>query len=326
MAKICNNLRKKEKKIVVAFLAVAVAVSTCACGAAGTSANIEPLELNQEYEAEKYVDFSLVKIQSSTKIEASMGNSIYYEKQNSGETYIDVILDVKNISENTISSQDLLIASAKSKSGKEYPCSLYAIETNNNTYISQYEDIAPFSTVRFHCGISVPNAEDEFTIKLTLNKDVFSYEYKMGETVSDVTPIKKGDKIENKEYASMTFKGTQYTNDLLPTDTSGFYTHYQIDNTENVYLVAKFDVTNYQDSSRDADTFVAVKAIYMDKYTYTGGVVVEDTDGSGFSAYEDIAPLSNRHLYYLIEVPKTVKVESGKIIINFDGKEYEYDL
>ena len=43
---------------------------------------------------------------------------------------------------------------------------------------------------------------------------------------------------------------------------------------------------------------------YMDKYHYDGFVVVEDEDGRGFDTYEDITPLSTRHFYYLIEVPK----------------------
>ena len=62
----------------------------------------------------------------------------------------------------------------------------------------------------------------------------------------------------------------------------------------------------------------------MNKYTYTGFIVVEDTDGKGFSTYEDIAPLTTRTAYYLIEVPNTVKDKSYELTIAFNTEEYTY--
>lgn len=120
------------------------------------------------------------------------------------------------------------------------------------------------------------------------------------------------------------FNGIEYTDDLLPSNTSGAYSHYDIDNSSNTYLVAKFDITNYMSSEKDCDTFIGIKALYLDKYTYTGFVVVEDDDGKGFSSYEDISPLSTRHFYYLIEVPKTVVENDVTLTISFNGKEYTY--
>lgn len=62
----------------------------------------------------------------------------------------------------------------------------------------------------------------------------------------------------------------------------------------------------------------------MDKYIYTGFVVAEDTDGAGFGRYEDITPLSTRHLFVLIEVPKVVMDKSAELLIMFNGGEYAY--
>jgi hypothetical protein len=146
----------------------------------------------------------------------------------------------------------------------------------------------------------------------------------MGQTVSNATPISVGQTVEVADFATMVFNGTEYTDDLMPSNTSGYYTHYPIDDPANTYLIVKFDITNYQTAARDCDTFLGVKATYMDKYTYTGNVVVEDEDGEGFSAYEDIAPLTTRHFYYMIKVPKTVSSNPVSLTVSFNGQEYTY--
>ena len=83
-----------------------------------------------------------------------------------------------------------------------------------------------------------------------------------------------------------------------------YYHLIQVENSDNVYFVAKFDLTNNGGSSLRSDEIVGMNLTYMDKYHYDGFVVVEDEDGRGFDTYEDITPLSTRHFYNLIEVPK----------------------
>lgn len=117
--------------------------------------------------------------------------------------------------------------------------------------------------------------------------------------------MKIGYEIESEDYEVMTFKGIEYTTDLLPSNTNGFYTHYEVNDSENTYLVVKYDIKNLQGSVKDAETFVGVKAVYMDKYTYSG-FVVEEPDGTGFNSYDSIKPLSKASCYCLIEIPKSV--------------------
>ncbi len=269
-----------------------------------------------------YADFTLFKVSTTKQITGSIGGGIYYEHDVPGETYVDVVFDWTNTSTETVSNRDLLVAYAKGAA--EYRSCLYAVETDNATDVSQFEDIAPLSKVRLHCGISVPENETAITLHFEINGEKFSYDYSMGNVVSNATPISVGQTVEAADFATLVFNGIEYTDDLLPSNTSGSYTHYPIDDPSNTYLIVKFDITNYQSSDRDCDTFVGIKATYMDKYTYTGNVVVEDTDGQGFGSYEDIAPLSTRHFYYMITVPKTVSSEPVALTISFNGQEYTY--
>lgn len=342
------------KKILSVILIALFCLSLCACGggqaslndlqnainqiqnAAGENGDLtdEPetdevkrataLELGVENTVADYASFTLFKVSTTKKITGSVGSGIYYEHDIDGETYVDVTLDWINTSTETISNRDLLVAYATNESGAEFRSCLYAVETDNSTDVSQFEDIAPLSKVRLHCGISVPETETNVTVVLEVNGEKFSYDYPMGTVVSNAAPITVGHVVEDTNYATMQFNGIEYTDDLLPSNTSGVYSHYPIDDPSNTYLIVKFDITNYQSGDRDCDTFVGVKATYMDKYTYIGNVVVEDSDGKGFSSYEDIAPLTTRHFYYMITVPKTVSSGPVALTISFNGQEYTY--
>ena len=313
------------KKLLSILLALTACLSLCACG--GGSPKTLPtteLVLGAENKVDNYGDFSLFKITTAKKITASLDDGIYYENDTAGETFVDIILDWTNTSTNTISSSDLLVAGAISANGTQYTRCLYAVETNNAKYLSQYENIAPLSTVRIHCAISVPENETDLTLVLNIKGNRFSYAYSVGDVASTAKPIQVGDTVEEEDFATLVFNGMEYTDDLLPPDTSSAYNHYAIDSTSNTYLVAKFDITNYMATDWDCNSFVGIKAVYMDKYTYDGFVVVEDEDAQGFDSYEDIAPLTTRHFYYLIEVPKTVITNPVTLTLSFNGQEYTY--
>ena len=322
------------RRLLAACLAVAMCLSFCACGGGEESngksggkktgfRNAE-LVLAEANSIAEYADFSLFKVTTGKKITASIAGDIYYENDTEGETFVDMILDWTNTGTETVSSEDLLKAYAVNAGGVEYSKCLYAVETNHATYLSRYEDIAPLTTVRLHCAIKVPESEKELTLYLNVRGQKFVYEYRLGEVAGTAEEIRAGETVEVADYATLVFHGMEYTDDVRPSDTDGVYSHYEIDDPANTYLLVRFDLTSYLADDRECDTFVGIKAVYLDKYTYTGFAVVEDGDGRGFSAYDDIAPLTTRHFYYLIEVPKSVTENEVELTISFNGREYTY--
>lgn len=321
----------KTKNIVIAIaLILVLAFTMAACGSDGENGgstfgkNATELVLGQTNIIENVAEFTLFKVQTTKKITASLAGDIYYDNQNDGETYVDMIFDIKNLKAEDVSSEDFMIASAEGSDGTQYSISLYAVETNNATYVSAYENIAPLSSARFHCAFSVPETETSLKINITVGEEKYSYIYSVGAKINQAVSIAKGEKLEAEDYAELEFKGIEYTDDLLPSNTNGSYNHYEVDDSENTYLVVKYNVKNLQGSAKQADTFAGIKAVYMDKYTYTGFVVVEDKDGKGFSSYEDIKPLSTGKCYCLIEVPKSVAENEVKLEISFDSKDYTF--
>lgn len=286
-------------------------------------ANTIAIEVNKTYEDAEYADFKIMKIVSAEKITGSMGSSISYTPSD-GNIYIDVVMDYTNNSSNTIKSDELVTFTATKADGTVYDDAKFYVETDNGTGIDSYADVSPLSTVRLHCALSVPKGEGQYALSLDVNGQMYGYEYTLNQIVNNAKEIKINDVLESEDIAKAVFKSVKFTDDLMPSNTSGYYRHYPVDNASNTYLAVRFDITNNQTTARDCEEFVNVTATFMDKYTYTGFVVVEDTDGKGFSSYEDIDPLSTRKFYCLIEVPKTVAESNYELIIAFAGEEYSY--
>ena len=342
-----------NKRFVCLFMAVALCLTLCACGGKTTTVTKENTEtdtstenvvekieeetventpqavtamvLGEKYSVADYADISLVSIESTKMITSAMdGVGLYYENSDAGQTYIDVIFEVTNTSTAAINSDDIMLATATSKSGTEYPCGLYVVETNEMTSLSTWEDMNPLTTARFHAAISVPESESEFDLKFVLNEEEFSYNFKANTVVKKTVDLHIGDVIENQDYATLEFVSAEFAETVLPSNTSGYYNYYETDNSDNIYLAMEFKVTNYQANSKDINTFISAKATFMEKYKYTGFVVSEDSDQQGLSSYNQISPLQSARVIYLIEVPKTVMDKEFSVDIFFDKQSYTY--
>lgn len=315
------------KKLLALLLAAALAVSLSACVPEEPEEEPElpeaaALELNTPYRVPDYADFSLVSITTTGRVQASMGGG-YYESDD-GTPYVDVVLDVVNTGTAALDCQDFLVLTAVTPDGIEYPGSLYCAENENMTGISAAESIPPRACVRFHAAAAVPVSVKDLTLLLDVGGTLFSCQYQTGSEVKHTIELQPGGVVENKDYASLEFAGYEFTEDLLPSDTSHAYRHFQVENPESVYLVLQYNVTNFQSSEKDIDTFLNVRAVFDGKYPYDGFMIREDDDGRGFSSYAGIAPLAAAKLFYLIEVPKTAADQPFTVSAVFDRQEYVF--
>lgn len=329
MAK-CRKEMKRMKKystqlLFVTLLSV-ILFTFCSCtGGNSVFEQPKPLEVGTVHSIEDTADFTLVKIVSGDKVQATMPDGIYYTNNNSAEQFVDVVLDYTNKTSENIVCDDVAVITAKSTGGTTYKSALYAVETDGNKYISKYESIAPLATVRLHCAVSVPKTETELKISLNFGSEIYTYDYNTNYNVSNAVTLSLGGTIDVPDYGKAVFKGTKYTDDLLPTNTSSSYRHYQVDNSSNTYLVAEFEVTNLLSSAKKIEEMISAKAVYAGKYTYSGFVVMLSDDAKGFdSGFYNIDPLSKRQVYILIEVPKTVSTSDFQLQVVFNNQEYTY--
>ena len=150
------------------------------------------------------------------------------------------------------------------------------------------------------------------------------------ETVKDdsVKKIKKGDKIETEDF-EFTLKKVELTYDVEPSDTSGFFMHYEAeDGMVYINVVGEY----YNKSKKDVcirDLFVP-SADYDSGFTYDGFVVVEEggNDFTWVSSYIVCEPLATCKYHGLIECPEVVEESDAPLYITFDvdGTTYRYDI
>ena len=326
---------KNRFRLISFILASAMCLFLCACGGGTTTVtkkktisnenenNFEvSLILGEKYSVPDYADVSLVSIESTKDITSAMGGGGFHSDAN--KTYIDVVFEITNTSTSDINSDDLMVATAKSENGAEYKCDSYLVETCDMTFLSYMEDITPLSTARLHAAFSVPESEKKFALSFDVNGSRFVYNFDANIPVKKTLDLHIGDAIENTDYATLKFVSADFIKTALPSNTSGYYTYYEPDNEDNVYLALEFKITNYQANSKDVDTFISAKATFMGKYKYTGFVVSEDDDHQGLSSYNLIYPLQTAKVIYLIEVPKTVMDKEFSVDVFFGKQIYTY--
>ena len=95
------------------------------------------------------------------------------------------------------------------------------------------------------------------------------------ELILEVGDVITSDKME------ITINKIEFSYDVLPDNTSSFYTHYAADDG-NVYIHIDTDVKNLSKRNLRCDEILTVKADYNDGFTYKGQTIVED-DATGFT-------------------------------------------
>lgn len=307
------------KKLMILFICMFLCVG---CG--GEEKEVIPTNTMSIID-EEGISFDVAKIETTNKIKSSMEGSLYYSNDDTSKVYIDMVLEVTNNTEKEIECDELFEVQAKSSNGIQAASVMFLKESDGYSNISTYESLMPLEKARVHIAISVLEAEKEHKIELKANNEVYKYEYTLNDMVGDYQKITKEQVIEHENVSKITLKDVTYTSDLLPQDTSGAYRHYPIDSEENIYLCINFEITNLGSTEKEIDKFMALKAIYDQTYEYNGFMVVEDEDFKGFSSFEDIAPLTTRNCYMLIEVPKVVQEKALQLKIFMNGQDYIYE-
>lgn len=119
-------------------------------------------------------------------------------------------------------------------------------------------------------------------------------------------------------------KDVQITDDILPPDTSGYYTHYEAEGDE-IFVYVNADVKNLKTSNVRCDKIYSAKLIYSTGYTYNGQILVLNSP-SMFS-YPNICgidPLKTEFVGCMFNCPLEAKTSGEPITIEFnvDGETY----
>lgn len=279
--------------------------------------------IGSSYSTSKDLELSIFKITTSNKLQCISGQGPYYEAD-SGKNYVDIVLNVANNGNADLTPRDDIIAYFISSDGTQYDDVLIAVETSDDR-IDQWGEINPLSTKKVHIGYKLPTNLQEGTGYIQFGDDLFSVVYDANVEISSKISISINQEIEIEDVASVKLLDTKYTADVLPPNTSGYYTHYPVDDPSNdIYFVVYCDLTNISTSAIGADDMISIKAIFDGKYEYNANMALEEKDGTGFdyASITSIAPLETRKGVFMFEVPKKVQDMSFELSIYFYGNEY----
>lgn len=124
-------------------------------------------------------EFDLAGIYSTPKIEPlnNSGNYSHIDIKNNDNTYIDVIIDVKNLNNKPKLTSDLITAKIKIKT-TEYPCFSVA-ENAANTDLAANDLINPLEKREIHYVAEVPRTEATGQVEVTLTINGKNYSNKL---------------------------------------------------------------------------------------------------------------------------------------------------
>lgn len=145
------------------------------------------------------------------------------------------------------------------------------------------------------------------------------------ENSNDAVVIQQEEKKEEKKFEvgekitigniELIINSVDITYDVLPDDTSGFYTHYEAD-AGKVYISVDVDVVNKGKQNLPCDEIGKMIADYNNGYRYSGFVVVkDDTTGFTYANITSIDPLETQGIKWLIECPEEVGESSNPLHI-----------
>lgn len=177
------------------------------------------------------------------------------------------------------------------------------------------------------CGGTEKNTDtsskSESNVEQTDKKEQKEEEKKIEETKN----ITVGQTI-NTDNFDLTLNKVELTYDVLPDDTSGFYTHYPADSGK-VYINVDVDVKNNQKQDLPCDEILTVVADYNNGYTYNANPIVEDSQmGFTYANITSITPLETKGMRYLIDCPQEVEQSQNPLFLTFsiNGEKYKFTI
>lgn len=177
----------KMKKYLVLLLAVAISLFLVACGGNSIKENSETDTKNEFIVAggtnkvEEVCEYYLKGLDVTTRINPSIitETSSYYDIKTEGNTYIDIILAVNNLNNESKMTDDLITAKIKINSN-EYTC-FSVVESADGSDLENSTSIKPLETRVIHYLAEVPltEATGEMEVILTINGKDFSNKFNL---------------------------------------------------------------------------------------------------------------------------------------------------
>lgn len=284
-----------------------------------------PLNLGVTIHAEN-AEFSLSRISTGVNVLPSAAPLCFYTASQ-GQTFVDLTLNYTYTGSESVRSDHLISAKAIHPRGTEYTNVIYLLETRNGTSLSEYEMVEPGSSLRLHCAIVIPKKEGRLTLLLNVEGTNYIYDYTLGETARNSTPLSTGEALTDATGEALLFLGTEYTNNPRPSMAESSYNEYCLEDSAETYLDLRFAITNQSEVAIPADQYLSARVLFQDGRTYYEcRCLLERADGTAFDSSLSVAPGECRTLHGLLKMPLVASTSEAELCLFFTGAEYTYPI
>ena len=311
----------KKYRLLAAFLAAVLLLTLAGCG--GTEAgkktdrektvSFAPGEVNVLKDT---VEFSFVYLYTGDKVVPPKPNGAYtYSEADEGMTYLVLVMDVKNLGEETLDESELM--EVVLTLGKEEIAATAKVETDHGTSLDRYREIAPLVTTRIHYLFKIPDNQqpEKLSLRVKAGDRSVKGEISVEALTSRNWELSVGGIITDDQTIEAVVEDVFISSKLEPENPGRYYHYFEADSGKT-YLVMKLTVKNLDGGELGYDTIAGVKCVYDGKYQYPGFTVFEEEDGADLSSYtgsNSMAPLEENGIYLLMEIPK--EAEAGPLTI-----------
>lgn len=142
-----------------------------------------------------------------------------------------------------------------------------------------------------------------------------------------IKDLKIGELIKTNDF-EITIKKIEFSYDVMPDNTSSFYTHYPA-KKDKVFIHIDTDVKNIGKRDLPVENLYSIFVDYNNGYNYTGKLVPETNDGDfSYDNMVSIKPLETIGVRGLVECPKEVEESKNpvEIKLNIDNTIYRYKI
>ncbi|WP_203334661.1 hypothetical protein [Planococcus beigongshangi] len=285
--------------------------------------------LNERSEIEKVTAYEVIHLAAGDQITPPNPGSVIttLEVDDPEFTYLDIIIDVKNL--NTAEKVPEELLNITYTIGDHEYSTFQQVEYSNASMLrtGEFETIEPLKSAIVHYIAEVPDFErtEEIQIDVEIDGKVYTTTTTMDEYAKSQPVLAIGETIEVPQYADLTLDNVYYTDKVAPPNPGSFSTYYEPDAQSNMYLVLETTVENLKSTDLPADSVFAAKVIYEQYYEYSGFPTLLEADGSdlGYANITSIPSLNEAVVLYLVEVPKELKEKEGILSVWFNNDYYQ---
>lgn len=307
-------------KIAMLFVNLLVLLSVLS----GCSSNkSKEVKAGEEFVVKDSLSYEVNRLETIKKLEPSIidGYYTYYEPKDKSNVLLDLVLNVKNESSTKIDLSNY-ISLTFNINKKEYEAGL-VIEQDGGKNLSSFGELDPMQSTLVHLFTEISEADipDEVLCELTVNNETSEFKLSRKALAPTKKYLKYGEVIDQKDLGSVTIIKYSITKKLLPPNTDGVYSYYEVKDKNDSYLVLEVKIRNNSGSSVEPEDLVNCRVTVDNKYEYTGFLVYTEEDGD-LTSYGSISPLKETTGFFLIQIPDEIINKTIEFKLNIFGDNY----